>query len=121
MEKVIFLDEKSFSLDKPDYLNYYFHELKKKEISHYKGNKWVMVVQWFGQQWDNFKKTNMKFVSTKMNSKTCANIDNKQVPKYAHSIAKQNFNDNSNVHTAKIVKAYFKRQDVLSCPAKPSI
>lgn len=64
------------------------------------------------------RKTDMKIVSIKMNSKTYVNIVNEQLLKYADSIAKQNFSfrhDNSSMYTTNAMKAYFASQKISRC------
>lgn len=54
-----------------------------------------------------------------MNSKLYTDVVNKQLAKHAAKLAKQNFisqQDNSAVHTAKVVQAYFHCKGIYILP-----
>ena len=114
--KVIFSDEKRFNLERPDGLSYYFHDLRKEELylSRQMGGGGIMVWAAIGY----YGRSNIKFI-TSMNAARYINILEEQLPQYASTIACENYifqHDNASVHTAKLVKQYFRDQNIQVLP-----
>ncbi|CAK9806981.1 Transposable element Tc3 transposase [Anthophora quadrimaculata] len=119
--KVIFTDEKRFNLDGPDGLNFYYHDVRKKKLSQIRrqmGGGSIML--WAGIGYNG--KTDLISINCKMNATTYRNLIQNQIAKYATHIAREDFifqQDNAAVHTAKVVKEYFSKENiaVLDWPA----
>ena len=117
--QVLFSDEKKFNLDGPDGFAYYFHDLRKEEKCFSKrqmGGGSVMV--WAGVGFD--KKTDIVFISGRMNSVTYLEMIKDQIRKFRTEQPFTFQQDNAPIHTAKIVKEFFKSEkvDLLEWPAK---
>ncbi|CAK9809220.1 Transposable element Tc3 transposase [Anthophora quadrimaculata] len=119
---VIFSDEKKFNLDGPDGWNYYFHDLRKEEqylSRRQMGGGNVMV--WAGIGYHD--KTDINFLSGRVNSEKYIKLIDDQLSKHATRIAGCTFifqQDNAAIHTARCVKAYFNSKHVtcLEWPAR---
>lgn len=112
--RVIFSDEKRFNLDGPDGFRYYYHDLRKAEqylMSRQMGGGGIMV--WAGIGY--YGKTDIAFISTKMNSPRYITLLHEQLTGHAHRIAGNNYQfqqDNAAVHSTLCVKSYFRNQGI---------
>jgi hypothetical protein len=112
--RVIFSDEKKFNLDGPDGYQYYWHDIRKEEQWYSKrvcGGGSVMV--WAGIGWNG--KTNIAIIEGKNNSKSYIDILNTYLLPFAPRISCEDYifqQDNSSVHTSKVVNNWFKSQNI---------
>ena len=119
--RVIFSDEKRFTLDGPDGYRCYFHDLRKEThiLSRRHSGGGVMV--WAGIGY--YGNTEIKFISGTMKSPNYITLIDEQLKKHAVTSGGPNYifqQDNASVHTAKAVKEYFRQQNIkiLEWPAR---
>lgn len=111
---VLFTDEKKFNLDGPDGWAHYYHDLRKEEKVFSKrqmGGGSVMI--WGGIGYDH--KTDLVFISGRMNSQQYVNLLENQLKKYFELVPKDNVifqQDNAPVHTAKVAKEFFRKENI---------
>jgi len=117
----MFTDEKRFILDGPDGWSYYFHDLRKEPMFQIKRQiKGGGIMIWGGITCKG--KTNIHFVDTKLKSNDYVKLIDEEIVNIKQ-ICGDKFifqQDNASVHTNKVVKNYFERNNikVLSWPAR---
>lgn len=121
-KRVMFSDEKRFTLDGPDSWSYYFHDLRKDpryQIRRQMGGGGIMVWGAIGYK----GKTNIRFINSTMKSIDYIKLIDEEIKLHATRITGNKFifqQDNAAVHTAKVVNNYFCTNNikVLPWPAK---
>ncbi|CAK9833200.1 Transposable element Tc3 transposase [Anthophora retusa] len=112
--RVIFMDEKRFNLDGPYGCTHYYRDIRKQPLTKIRRQMHgggVMV--WAGVGYKG--KTEIMFVQGTMNSVRYLQIIRNQIYTYAERIAVTPYifqQDNAAVHTAKIVKEYFLKENI---------
>jgi len=111
---VVFSDEKRFNLDGPDGFSYYFHDMRKEEhflSRHHSREKGVMVwgaITYYGT-------CKLQIVSSKMNATHYKGLLEKAFPEAINIFGSLSWTfqqDNAPIHTARVVKAWIRQQNV---------
>jgi len=113
-QSVIFSDEKRFCLDGPDGFNFYFHDLRKEELTSWKrqnGGGGLMVWGSFG--WNN--KSDLVFIDGKINSAGYTKMLDERFLACAPHLANDDYvfqQDNASIHVSKASKLWFNSRNI---------
>jgi hypothetical protein len=114
--KVLFSDEKRFSLDGPDCYSYYWHDLRKEKLISEKsqsGSSGVMVWAGFGSQ----GKTDLVYCTGKMNSVNYQNVlEHHMIDALARCGGPNCIfqHDNAPIHSSKSTKEFLLHHNVVT-------
>ena len=119
---VVFSDEKKINLDGPDGYNFYYHDIRKKEVilsrlhSRIGGVMLWSAIPWYGQ-------IKLEFKTTKLNAEQYKNISEWAIPEWSNIFGPLRWifqQDNAPIHNARAVKASIVTKMCRWCAGHPT-